>query len=340
MSMVRILSASLDTDDDGEIIIRGVLDQDTLKYIRFDWYQREQGFSPRHTNEIVGALFAGHKIDDITIGMRGQRCESKGDVYVLQDRCFCINGGQRLYATAVALKERPDLKVRLGVKAYTSTTEESENDMFCKMNTTQVRVAASVLLRNRKKKSHAAALLIALNKNSDFALKDRIAWDQVRTRHELISGFTFARIVGALHSHKGGALNSSKLYDLLDGLDALVENIGDASVNTNIIRFYDAIDKCWNIRNLAGGRPAAPQMNAVFLRTIARLLSRYPEFWDGVGKDRNDFYFPDRYIKRLRGLKLADYVRSSAALQKDVLYELLRKRLNLDPSFEDMDAAA
>jgi hypothetical protein len=57
---VRILNGNLEEDEDtGEIVIRGVLDQNTLKYIDFDWYQREQGFSTSHNNEILGAFFAG-----------------------------------------------------------------------------------------------------------------------------------------------------------------------------------------------------------------------------------------------------------------------------------------
>src|SRR5262245_62540159 len=131
MTEVRLHHAILEDDEDtGRMILRGVLDQATLKFIHLDWYQREQGFSNSHTGEIMGAYFAGNKVADITIGMRGQRCNSKGDIYVLRDKCFCIDGGQRLYAAALAVEERPDLKIYLGAKEFLDMTEELVMDLF------------------------------------------------------------------------------------------------------------------------------------------------------------------------------------------------------------------
>ena len=337
MNEIRIFNANIEEDEPtGEIIIRGVLDQATLRYINMAWYQRERGFSQSHTNEIVGAFFSGGRVPDIVIGMRGNHCTSKDGTWVLRDKCYCIDGGQRLYSAGMALKERPDLKIRLGVKVFVGTTEEFENDLFCTLGTTQVRIAPSVLLRNRKKKSPAADVLVELNNEPRFALKNRIAWDQTKTRHELISGYSFTRVVGMLHAHKGGALRNSKIYDLLDGLDHLVGVIGTESLRNNIIRFFDTVDHCWTIRNLAGGREARPHLKPAFLITLARLLSHYPEFWDGT--ERNDFHFPDSYIKRLRGFKLSDYARMSNPISADVLYEMLRKQMRLNPSFEEPDA--
>jgi hypothetical protein len=341
MTLVRIFSAALDQDPETkEIIIRGVVDQASFKYINMAWYQREQGFSPRHIDEIIAGYFWRPKnIADITIGMRGDRWQDENGICFLQDKCYCIDGGQRLYAAAMALKERPELKISLGAKIYLNTTEEQENEMFCKLGTTQKRIAPSVLMRNRKKKSSAASILVALNKEETFALKDRIAWNQIKTRHELISGYTFARVTAALHAHKGGALKSTQIYDLLAGLDALVETIGEEHFRTNIIRLFDAIDACWTIRNLSGGRDESrPHLKPEFLLTIVRLFSLYPEFWDGT--ERSEFYFGDKYLKRLQRFKLSDYLRSSVVVPKDVLFEVLRKRLNLDPMFECVDQAA
>ena len=340
MTEVRILNGGLEEDSDTkEIVLRGVIDPATLKYIRMDWYQREQGFSKSHNNEIVAAFFAGSKISDITIGMRGHRCKSHGDIYQLLDRCYCIDGGQRLYCAAIATKERPDVRIRLGAKVHFGTTEEIENEMFCKLGTTQVRVAASVLVRNRKKKSAAANLMVRLNTDDSFALKSRVQWNQVKTRHELISGFSFARVIAALHSHKGGALKSSKTYELLEALDQLVEKIGADNFAGNTIRFFDAIDKCWTLRQLSGARTEhRPHLELEFLLTVAGLLSSYSEFWDGIPRDF--FSFPDKYVKRLRGFKLADYLNTTPRVPKDALFEILRKRLNLAPIFVDDAEAA
>lgn len=322
-----------------DIILRGTLDQLTLRYIELDWYQREQGFSNSHNNEIEAAYFAGNRISDITIGMRGNRCTSKDDVYSLLDKCFCIDGGQRLYAAGMAIMQRPDLKIHLGAKVYFNTNEEIENEMFCKLGTTQVRVAASVLLRNRMKKSPAANLMVRLNSDDTFALKNRVQWNQVKTRHELISGFSFARVAGALHAHKGGALKSSKTYELLTALDQLVAKIGAEHFVGNCVRFFDAIDKCWTLRQLSGAREEArPHLELEFLLTIAGLLSTYSDFWDGT--PREYFNVPEKFIKRLRGFKLADYLYTSPRVPKDALWEILRKRLNLAPIFADDAEAA
>lgn len=340
-SDVRIINASLEVDEEvDDLIIRGTIDQTTLKYIRMDWYQREQGFSDRHANDIVAAYLLNHKVADITIGMRGKRyTQHKDGSYSLHDRCFCMDGGQRLYAAGLAVQERRELRITLGAKIFLNTTEEFENEMFCRLGTTQVRIAASVLLRNRRKKSAAANVLVQLNAWEPFALKGRVAWDQVRTRGDLMTGFTLARIAGALHAHKGGALRSSRINDLLSGLDVLVEQIGAENLRINLIRFFDVIDKAWTVRQLSGARDEPrPHMNAEFLLCLARLMSAYGEFWDG--KERHEFYFADRYVKKLRGFKVSDYVRASLKLPKDALYEVLRKRLALQPIFETTTEAA
>jgi hypothetical protein len=336
--VIRIHSGNLEDDKTlgiERIILRGVLDPQTLKFINMDWYQRERGFSTAQINEIMAAYFSGSKLADITLGMRGQNFRTKGDLYMLNDRCYCIDGGQRLYAAAAAAAERPDLKVSLGVKVYFDTTEEFENDLFCKLGTTQVRISPSVLLRNRKKKSAAAQLLVEMDANPEFALKDRISWDQRKSRHDLMSGYTFSRIVANLHAHKAGSLKSNKLFELLDGMDRLINIIGTEALRLNIIRFFNAIDRCWTIRNLSGGHDARPHMKPLFLMTIARLLSRYPEFWDG--KERNEFYFGDKYVRRMRGFKLSEVV-NSKLVSRDVLSEVIRKRLNLNALDEAADA--
>jgi hypothetical protein len=340
-SDVRIINASVEIDEEhDDLVIRGTIDQATLKYIKLDWYQREQGFSDRHINNIVAGYVLGNKVADITIGMRGKRyTELKdGSGYVLHDRCYCMDGGQRLYAAGMAVQERKDLRITLGAKIFLNTTEEFENEMFCRLGTTQVRIAASVLLRNRKKKSAAANTLVQMNNVEAFALKSRIAWDQVATRGDLISGFGLARITGSLHAHKGGALRSTKLTDLADALDVLVAIIGTENLRTNLIRFFDVIDKVWNVRGLSGGRDEQrPHMNIDFLCLLARLFSAYSEFWDG--KERHEFYCADKYAKKLKGFQVGAYLRTPTKLPKDALYELLRKRLALQPIFEAADAA-
>ena len=336
---VRILNGGLEDDPESkEIILRGVLDQDTLKFINMGWYQREQGFSTSHTNEIISGFFLHNgRVADITLGMRGARAQSKGSTWSLIDKCYCIDGGQRLYAAAQAIRLRPALKLAIGVKVHFNTTEEIENEMFCRLGTTQVRISASVLMRNQRKKIAAIQTLVSLNKEERFALKGRIGWDQTKARSELMTGFALAKVIGSLHAHHGGALRSSRVNELIAGLDGLYNKIGVDSLTDNAIRFFDVIDKCWNIRNLAGSRDEPrPQLAGEFLGAIATVLSRYPDFWEGA--ERTDFVFTDRFVKRLRGFKLTTYVQQRPP--RDILFEFIRKQLHLDPLFEGAGMAA
>lgn len=341
MAEVKVYNAVLEDDKDtGQIVLRGTLDQDSLKYIKLDWYQREQGFSTSHTQQIVGAYFQNQTatVEDITLGMRGERHRGKGTNYVLLDPIYCINGGQRLFAAALAMKDRSDVKIALGFKLYFNTNEKFENDLFCKLGTTAVRIHSSVLLRNKKKESRAAAILVRLNNNPKFALNDKVSWDQRKSRHQLMTGKTLAHIVGILHSHKGASLKSNKNYELLDGLDNLVGKIGPEDFENNVIKFFDVIDNCWPIRNLAGDGAPRPHLRHMFLTTLARLFSAYSDFWDG--KDRAFFRCPPKFISKLKRFRLDQYVRSGV-VPKEALYEMLRKQLSLNPIFEeDQDEAA
>jgi hypothetical protein len=336
MSSVRIIHGGLEEDPlTKEITIRGVVDQSTLKYINMAWYQREQGFSKGHINKIITGIVANSHLADIVIGMRGERVQTKDDTYILQDKCYCVDGGQRLYAVAMATNDNPGLKVSLGAKVHLGTTEEKENEMFCVSGTTQKRISPSVLMRNKKKKVPAINSLLLLNKDEAFALRGRIAWGQVKNRGELMSGFTLARVTGALHAHQGGALRSAEVDSLVNGIDRLHGIIGEEYLRQNMVRFFDAVDACWNIRNLSGSRDEiSPQLKQEFLMTLAQLMSRYSEFWDG--SPRHEFYCGEKYIKRLKGFKVAAYMRTGQTkLPKDGLLEVLRQRLHLAPVFDD-----
>lgn len=338
MPEIKIINGMLEDDKEtGQIILRGVIDQSSLKFIKLDWYQREQGFSNAHTQQIVSAYFQGQSLEDLTCGMRGEKFRSKGTDFVLLDPVYCMNGGQRLFASGLALRERPDTRINLGIKLYFSTNEKFENDMFCKLGTSSVRISSSVLLRNKKKESKAAALLVRLNSNPKFALKERVSWDQKKSRHELMTGTTLSRVAGMLHAHKGTSLKSSKPYELLGGLDNLIGKIGEENFTTNMIRFFDVIDSCWSVRQLVGDGDPRPHLRVSFLITLAKLFSAYSDFWDG--RERNEFYFPTKFHKRLRTFRLSEYIQPGR-VSREMLYEFLRKRLNLNPIFEEDAEAA
>ena len=267
--------------------------------------------------------FRNQKVEDITLGMRGDRYRrDKGDFYLLDD-CFGINGRQRLYAAKAALIRRPGLKLRIGCKVYFNTTYDSENDMFCAMNSTQQRVSATVLLRNKYMTSAASKALVDLSSSDDFALCDRVGWDQKMLAGQNIMGMNLARVAGELHEHKG-ALTFGKTYDILKSLDDVCVKITAAVFAANVIKFFDVIDDCWGLRN--GKTPE--QLNREFLSVLARLLNSYENFWDA-----DEFYFAPKYVSRLKKFDSERAIKTMMKNNrgaKEVIFEVLRKQLKLD----------
>lgn len=327
MPEIRIFNGALEEEDDDFdlTVLRGTIDQECIRYLNADWYQRSQGFSEREIKELAECYFQHKKITDITVGMRGERYRNNGTEFFLLDKCYLIDGGQRVWAAKVAMEARPNLKLRLGVKLYFNTTEEIEIQMFNSMNTTQQRVSASVLLRNKYKESAAAKALYDLNTNSNFALKERIGWNQTLTTGEIFRGFGLAKVTAALHSHKG-AKPSGHAYDLLDSLDCAVRKVGATTLAENAIKFFDVVDQCWTIRDVKD----QPCLNQNFLTVLARLFSTYSDFWDG-----DEFYFAQKYKKKLvkfdAGAIAATTKQMKSQMQgtKDFLFELLRQKLGL-----------
>jgi DNA-binding transcriptional MerR regulator len=338
---IHITHAALEADDDyfDQDVLRGRIDQDCLRRLEFDWYQRRQGFSSKEIREIAEKYMRKQKLTDIIVGMRGHRYRMAvtGSEFWLLDKCYTIDGGQRVYAARTALAARPDLRLSIGVKVYFDTTSDSENKMFCEMNSTQQRMSASVMLRNQSRDSHAADLLCKLSVNNEFVLGQMIGWDQKQGTGDILSGFAFACIVGALHAHKGGA-QSGRAMDVLDSLDLVLGKVADETVMmNNIMHFFAVIDRCWDIQNATRkDKPAC--LNPLFLTQLARLFANYDEFWDGTA--RNEFFVSDKYVKRLA--KLADgkikqqllFMQHSDIDAKNALLEMLRQKLGLKP-FEE-----
>jgi len=232
-----------------------------------------------------------------------------------------------LLAARVALHNRSDLKLRIGVKIFFDTTSESENAMFCEINANQQRVSASVLLRNKYKVSKAVELLYSLGSDKDFALKDRIGWDQRLSPGQTISGFALGCIAGALHMHKG-TVAAGRAYDLMESLDNAIHKITADVFYGNIVKFFDVVDSCWTIRN--DKQPKC--LNRHFLTVLAKLLSTYETFWDA-----EELYVADKYLRRLTAFNIATINTQVKQMTKanrdvkDVLFEVLRNRLKLDP---------
>jgi hypothetical protein len=324
MSEVHITNGALELDDEfSQDVLRGTLDQNSIASLKFDQYQRSEGFRDSEIRALMELYFKNQKVEDISIGMRGETYRREKNDFYLQDPCFVINGRQRLYAAKSAIIRRPSLILRIGAKIYLNSTYESENDMFCAMNSTQQRVSATVLLRNKYKVSAAAKALVDLNENSDFALQERIGWDQKMLAGQCLMGMNLARVAGELHEHKG-AYTFGKTYDILASLDNVCVKITPDVFAENVIKFFDVIDEAWGLRN--GKTPE--QLNRSFLSVLARLVNSYDNFWDA-----DELYFAPKYIARLRKFDSETAIKTMMKNNrgaKEVAFEVLRKQLKLD----------
>jgi hypothetical protein len=324
---VHITNGALEIDDDfDEDVLRGTLDQQSISNLLIDpFYQRMEGFSQQEIAEIAEMYFRHEKVTDVILGMRGDRFRQQGHDFWLQDKVFTMDGVQRLYAVKVALHSRPNLVIRLGAKVFFNTNQSIEKEKFRGINANQKRTSASLLVRNERDKSPASKLLFEINRDPAFALKDRIGWDQVLGPGQVLTGFCLARVTGALHGHKG-AKAYGKHDAMLATLDRAARKITPQVMYDNLIKFFDVIDDCWTIRD----DKRSPVLNQSFLLILARLFSSYDVFWDA-----EEFYIAAKYQKKLAQFDHASIQTKVKLLQannvdaKDVLFEVLRNRLNL-----------
>ena len=73
MSSVKVLNWGLDEDPATKtVILRGVIDPDSLQHLRVGEYQRDV-LPLASLASLVDAIKRGDKVPDIELGMRGQR---------------------------------------------------------------------------------------------------------------------------------------------------------------------------------------------------------------------------------------------------------------------------
>src|SRR5215831_7176219 len=165
MIEIKLSHAALDESElrGGSIILRGVLDQSSLKYLRTDDYQRE-ALPLTSLSKMIRAMQAGEVMPDIELGMRGQRFRTKDDVFWLLDLTFVVDGFQRINAALHVLSLNPGAMVHIGATVHFDTTKEWERERFRVLNTQRTPVSPNVLLRNKRDDSPAILTLYGLSK--------------------------------------------------------------------------------------------------------------------------------------------------------------------------------
>ncbi len=276
---IKVVHYALDeisVDGGTDIILRGVIDQESLSGIKVDHYQREI-LSGVRFNSLVEAFQKGDRVQDITLGMRGARVMERGGAIYLQDDVFVIDGLQRIQTAMRAMHEKPDTVVRLGAVIYFNTEYEWEQKQFEILNLHRTKVSPNVLLRNMRTRYSVIATIFSMSgEDKGFVLYGRVCWTQRMRRSDVISALTMIKTLGTLHAHIGSG-RSNKIDELMPGLQQIMERVGRNTFRDNIRTFFDLVDVCWGIRQATYN--GSPQLRGTFLRCLAMVFSKHAQYF-------------------------------------------------------------
>ena len=321
---LRITHAALDEVEGGEIILRGRVDSTCLDLLETDSYQREI-LPPVKISRLMHAFQNGSSVPDIDLGMRGEKYkEPESGTFILYDPVYIIDGLQRITAGRNLIAG--GIFPRIGAVVHFGTTKKWECDRFKLLNYDRTRLASNVLLRNLSAESPVVETVFRMSTSDKvFVLSEKVCWQQNVLRGHLISAMTFFRVAGVLHGHLGAG-KSSNLYDLVEGLDKIMEGVGRNTFRDNVKAFWGLIDECWGLRNVAFVS-GATHLKYSFLMALARMCSDYKNFWQ-----ENRFYCPVDYARKLRLFPIGDPsvrdMAGSAGKAQEVLYHLLVDHMN------------
>jgi hypothetical protein len=328
MSGVKILKSALDEAPNGDIVLRGLLDPGSLKLIQVDDYQRE-AVPITSKSSLVNALKQpSNKIPDVALGMRGGNISGKGDITVLGDAVYVIDGLQRISAAIHLIDTGIKLDPRVGATVYFNTNRESEADLFRILNTTRVKLSPNILLRNMKESNAAVAMLYELSTTDpDFVLFERVAWKQMMKRTELITALMLMKTTGQLHSSFGPGI-SSHIPEATTGLVTTMRGFTKRNMmRDNIKEFFAVVDDVWGIRDVVF-REKSTHLRGGFLFALALVFARHKNFWD----ENRRLVVPPDIRKKLGTFPIQDptviQLASSGTSVKVMLTQMLADHLN------------
>ena len=280
---VRLLNAGLD-ERDGEVIAHGWLDLESMNLLRVDDYQREVlSITGGKKGSLREAVEEGVRLPDIMLGMRGQRVSfPKGtSICSLLDKVYIVDGLQRVFALKSYAERFPDQSkhLRIGAEVRFGTDKETEKELFNKLNTCRTPVSPNVILRNMRDKHPGVLTLYGLcHADKDFALYERVCWNQRMTRLELITATMLGRTAGSLHEIRRRTGDRASV--LAPGLDELAKKVGLNTFRTNVAEFFEVMDACFGIRTIEYNQSAA-HLRGNFLVTLAKMFCGHANFWKG-----------------------------------------------------------
>jgi hypothetical protein len=330
---VKIVNGAVSTFKDAETgetktILRGELDNSTLRNLHCDDYQRE-ALPLSQLKSILSAYANREMVPDIELGMRGTRLREKDGAFFLSDPVFIVDGLQRISGAKFHLTNKPEIPLHIGAAIRINTTKEWERDRFRILNSKRLRVSSNILLRNTREQSRAIATLYTLSQSDkSFALCNRVNWEQNKRRGDYISAMTYCRIVGTLHSHKSPG-RSAGAEEIVSQLDRAADVVGINTMRDNMRTFFETVDECWGIRHIKYTE-RAPQIRHTFLIVFARLLSDGKDFWQG-GEEKK-LYVTSPLRDKMRRFKVLEpfiaHLCGSGGKAGDELYRKFREHLD------------
>jgi hypothetical protein len=339
---IKLRNAALDERTDGygkkQLVLRGTLMPETLRAIRIDSYQRKE-HTPRTLSSIMQGFLAGNPFLDIALGMRGENFRDIGDSddVELLDPTFAIDGYHRVVGAILTMESSPETPINLGAQVFFNTTFPTERDWFRVWNTTSKNVSPSVILRNERDRSRLAATLYGLSMtDQDFALYQRVAWDDRPVKKDnvdqLVRGMTLLKVTNILHMHKFGRLSpgsGTNALCMLERVESKIEKIGLPQLRGNLKTFFAALENCWPFVKLPKNASKS-QTREAFLLMLARLFSDHEVFWRQP--DEKELVVSGRIANDLRRLDLND-PEIAGLLHRgrhgtDILYSTIVNRLN------------
>jgi hypothetical protein len=280
--MIRILKPSLDDElFEGNPILRGVIYPQDLGKLKIDKSYQREFLSSSVRREITKALDAKRRLPDLELAMRGENCDFDQvakEILRLHDPVYIVDGQQRRGTLLEYIERYPRADIRQGVIVHFNSSLEWESERFEALNTRRTKVASAVIIRNMRNKNEAIATMYGLSMSDrNFALYDRVCWQQAPCAGHLINAVAFLACSVTLHSHLGPA-RASNLKFRATGADRIAARIGLPMFRQNLMTFWDAIDGIWGVRNLQ--RRGAVHMKTGFLSALIDVMWRHLDFWN------------------------------------------------------------
>jgi hypothetical protein len=271
---VKFVNAAFD-EREGDIILRGSIDPDSLPRLLVDGYQREvlprKGSLAYWTEQLRRGF-----IPDIDLGMRGGAFREAGGAVHLLDPLYIVDGLQR--RTAALEIARLGGTPRLGGTVRFNTTEAWERERFRILNMRRARVSPDLLLRNQARDSESLQMLLDLGQDSSFPLCRKVCWGQRMHRDELLHARILLKTAAILHAWMGTGLRGFSILVMASSLDRLIARVGRTTVRQNVCAFFGLVNDCWGATTVSSKKMAVC-LRASFLQSLARVVADHENFW-------------------------------------------------------------